>query len=436
LINRKQSFIHWHSIDKSVTQERDSETQGKLTESICPKALLSKLVISSSSGILEVVSCDAVWRIYIEGGQLVFASHSINPLDVLDRHLRDFSRIVPAIDGEARKAIRSMASNDGSRQDLPYSYQAVRLLKDHNHLNSEQATYLIKRLSQEALESYLLLVSGEYRFISCSAPLPAISRLDLLLLVQECQYRIKAWRSLGPDIWSPYQRLYYFSQGEAQRQTYSEKIEKYGGALRGSSFRKLSVLLGQDELSLAQELYPEITQKTILLREPISPYHLFPRFSDRFPSSDLELSNDDPYNPQEFADQFLIENKTGSMSQYTVICIDDSPAMLKMVQRYLIQEKLCPILIDDPIKALVKVLRSNPNLILLDIEMPRMDGYDLCRMLRKHPQLKDTPIIMVTGRSGLINRAKAKVVGATDYLTKPFNSSELSSKVFRYLESA
>ena len=80
------------------------------------------------------------------------------------------------------------------------------------------------------------------------------------------------------------------------------------------------------------------------------------------------------------------------------------------------------------------MLKSNPSLILLDVEMPRMDGYDLCRMLRKHPQLRTTPIIMVTGRTGLFNRAKAKVVGATDYLTKPFDAAELSEKVFRYLQ--
>lgn len=419
-----------------MKQAIDIAIKGKLTRDTSPKALLSQLVTSSSSGILEVVSCDTVWQICVEEGQLVFASHSINPVDVLDQHLQDFSRIVPAINPKIRQDVRALFHHYDAQQDLPFSYQAIRWLQDQNCLNAEQAMLLIKKLSQEALESYLLLVAGDYQFIYRSTSFNPMSRLDLLLLVQECQYRIKAWRDLGPEIWSPYQGLYYFSQSELQRQSGSAKLEKYGDVLRGLSFRKLAVILGQDELCLAQDLYSEIAEKTIVLREPIAPYHLFPRFSDRFPRAESQLSSDVSYNPQEFADQFLIENRTGAMSQYTVICIDDSPAMLKMVQRYLIQEQLCPVLIDDPIKALVKVIKSNPSLILLDVEMPRMDGYDLCRMLRKHPQLKDTPIIMVTGRSGFINRAKAKVVGATDYLTKPFDSSELSNKVFRYLESA
>lgn len=418
-----------------MKQAIDIEIKGNLTKDTPPKALLSKLVMASSSGILEVSSCDAVWRIYIEGGRLVFASHSINPLDVFDQNLKDFSRIAPAINGEVRESIRAMAAHYDAEQDLPFSYQAIRFLKDQRHLNLDQVTQLIKQVSQEVLESFLLLVSGEYRFISSSAPFNPLSCLDLLLLVQECQYRIQAWRNLGPEIWSPYQGLYYFSQSEVQRQPASEILTKCGETLKGLSFRTLAVRLGQDELSLAQELYSEIANNTIVLREPVAPYHLFPRFTDRFPIADPQVISEISYNPQEFADQFLVENKSGSISEHTVICIDDSPAMLKMVQRYLMREKLCPILIDDPVKALVKVIKSNPHLILLDVEMPRMDGYDLCRMLRKHPQLRDTPIIMVTGKSGLINRAKAKVVGATDYLTKPFNASELSNKVLRHLES-
>ena len=325
-----------------MKQATNLQTQGKLTQSTHPKALLSKLVMSSSSGILEIASYDAVWRIYIEGGKLVFASCSITPLDALDRHLRDFSRIVPALNRDVRGKIRSMSSAYDSGQDLPFSYEAIRVLENQNHIDSSQVISLIKRLSQEALESYLLLVAGEYRFIEISTSLQASAHLDLLLSVQECQYRIQAWRNLGPDIWSPYQRPYYFSQGELQRQSVPERFEKYVGALRGFSLRQLAVMLGQDELSLAQTLAPEIAKKNILLREPKPPYDMFPRFSDQFSSIEVASETNISYNAQEFADQFLIENKTGSTSRYTVICIDDSPAVLKMVQRYLIPRQAVP----------------------------------------------------------------------------------------------
>jgi two-component system, chemotaxis family, response regulator PixG len=70
----------------------------------------------------------------------------------------------------------------------------------------------------------------------------------------------------------------------------------------------------------------------------------------------------------------------------------------------------------------------------LDVGMPRVDGYELCRLLRKHPLFKKIPIIMVTGNTGLIDRARAKMSGTTDYMTKPFTQADLLKMVFRHLE--
>ena len=79
-------------------------------------------------------------------------------------------------------------------------------------------------------------------------------------------------------------------------------------------------------------------------------------------------------------------------------------------------------------------MRVKPDLILLDVGMPKVDGYELCRLLRKHPMFKKTPIIMVTANTGLIDRARAKIAGTTDYMTKPFTQDQLLKMVFRYLE--
>ena len=90
-------------------------------------------------------------------------------------------------------------------------------------------------------------------------------------------------------------------------------------------------------------------------------------------------------------------------------------------------------MVNDPVRALMQVVRSKPDLVLLDVEMPNLDGYELCSLLRRHPTFRSTPIIMVTGNTGFINRAKAKLVGASGYLTKPFTQSELLKIVFKHL---
>ncbi|NJL83410.1 MAG: response regulator [Chloroflexaceae bacterium] len=81
----------------------------------------------------------------------------------------------------------------------------------------------------------------------------------------------------------------------------------------------------------------------------------------------------------------------------------------------------------------MKVLKVKPDLILLDVGMPNIDGYKLCSLIRKNRLFKDTPIVMVTGHKSLIDKTRARLAGATDFLSKPFSSTELLDMVYQYL---
>lgn len=118
---------------------------------------------------------------------------------------------------------------------------------------------------------------------------------------------------------------------------------------------------------------------------------------------------------------------------YTIACIDDSPTVLQAINSFLDDKIFSVLMIDDPVKALMQVIRNKPDLILLDVTMPNLDGYELCSLLRRHPDFKNTPIIMVTSNTGFIDRAKAKLVRASGYLTKPFGQSDLLKIIFKYL---
>ncbi len=134
------------------------------------------------------------------------------------------------------------------------------------------------------------------------------------------------------------------------------------------------------------------------------------------------------------------ENKNNKVTEpfvkkslYTIACIDDSQTVLNSIKLFLGENAFSVVTINDPLKALMQILRSKPDLILLDVEMPNLDGYELCSLLRRHSAFKETPIIMVTGRTGFIDRAKAKMVRASGYLTKPFTQPELLKVVFKHI---
>lgn len=121
--------------------------------------------------------------------------------------------------------------------------------------------------------------------------------------------------------------------------------------------------------------------------------------------------------------------------QYQIFCIDDSPTVLRTIRSFLEGYNFSAIVLDDPLNALRELTRTQPDLILLDVNMPKIDGYKLCRLLRNHALLKNTPVIMVTGNKGIVDRAKAKLAGATDYLTKPFPKTEFLDVIFKYLDA-
>ena len=85
----------------------------------------------------------------------------------------------------------------------------------------------------------------------------------------------------------------------------------------------------------------------------------------------------------------------------------------------------------------LKVLATlTPNLILLDVNMPRMDGYKLCKMIKGHAKTQDIPVVMLSGKDGMFDKLRGKLAGCNDYISKPFESADLLQHVASYVGSA
>jgi twitching motility two-component system response regulator PilG len=117
----------------------------------------------------------------------------------------------------------------------------------------------------------------------------------------------------------------------------------------------------------------------------------------------------------------------------TVLVVDDSPTVRKIVQMTLQRERIRVITAGDGLSALTSVADEMPALILLDIQLPRMDGYHICQIIRKNLQFRTIPIIMLSGKDGLFDKMRGRLAGSTEYLTKPFDSVELIQTVKKHL---
>ena len=123
------------------------------------------------------------------------------------------------------------------------------------------------------------------------------------------------------------------------------------------------------------------------------------------------------------------------MDEPVVLVVDDSPTVRKIVQLTLQREHIRVVTAGDGLSALAAVNDEQPDLILLDIMLPRMDGYNICQIIRKNMSFKDIPIIMLSGKDGLFDKMRGKLAGSSEYMTKPCDSAEVVQVVKRYLDS-
>ncbi len=117
------------------------------------------------------------------------------------------------------------------------------------------------------------------------------------------------------------------------------------------------------------------------------------------------------------------------MHRKKILLVDDSSTILMMEKFILRNDPYVLITASNGEEAVQKAISERPDLILLDVVMPRMSGFEACRLIRDHEAAKDIPIIMVTTRGEAQNVETGWVVGCTDYVTKPINATELLAKV-------
>lgn len=120
-------------------------------------------------------------------------------------------------------------------------------------------------------------------------------------------------------------------------------------------------------------------------------------------------------------------------SRLLVACVDDSPLVCKALEQIITPQGYRFISITDSAKAVPMLLKCKPDFIFLDLMMPVTNGYELCGRLRKTPRFKKVPIVILTGRDGLIDRMRAKLVGSTSFLSKPVEKEPVLTIIDKYL---
>ncbi|MEH2011751.1 response regulator [Nostoc sp.] len=348
-----------------------------------PLSLLKKITGKSVTGCLQVFSTSGCWSIYVDEGKLIYASYSEKMFEPLYRNLQRLSQEISTLPGGIKEQLRAIFETGIENQAIPNpDYLAICWLVNQKYISPSQAAILIEELALEVLESFLNLEEGSYEFIpeSFLDDMPKFCHLNLRLLVERCQTP----RSVG------------VSEREV------------------ATYRQTSPTSQSHPSQLFQinQLKPKITSKSSRTNNYKPPAYSI--------------------NTNEYRDQRITQPPVDK-KVYTIFCIDDSPTVLNAIKSYLDEQTFSVVGVTDSLKALMQIIRTKPDIILLDISMPHLDGYELCSLLRKHSHFKNTPVIMVSEKVGFLDRAKAKMVRASGYLTKPFTQGDLLKVIFKHI---
>jgi two-component system, chemotaxis family, response regulator PixG len=373
--------------------------------------LLEDFANRKANGFLKATANGVSWFIYLNDGKIFYANFSIDPLDRLELYMSQVLKahhqnIDPHIFDKLRQRIAGAKLDDFYPS---YDYQSLYSLVRKQQLSAADASSIVREITKETMRSFLLLTEFNYSFVIDNRQFPILCSTNFLSLSKECQDEINDWRALGSRIYSPYQRPFVLKKNDDQSKY--DFLQKF---LVGVDFSHLALQLNRPAIKVAQSLEPLIAAGVVGLRPPKSQYTKLPKLAKT--ESDQDLSFD------------MI-----SATQYKIVCIDDSPTILQRMNDFLDSAYFEIFPVQDSGSALTKIITVKPHAILMDIDMPYIDGYKLCTMVRRNSEFKNTPIIMVTSNSGFIDRARAKFCGATDYMTKPFTQVALNDMVFKYV---
>jgi twitching motility two-component system response regulator PilG len=128
------------------------------------------------------------------------------------------------------------------------------------------------------------------------------------------------------------------------------------------------------------------------------------------------------------------DTKEGGLNGVKVMVIDDSKTIRRTAETLLRKEGCEVVTATDGFEALAKISDTQPQIIFVDIMMPRLDGSQTCALIKNNQMFKSTPVIMLSSKDGLFDKARGRIVGSEQYLTKPFTREELLGAIRRHVD--
>ncbi len=385
---------------------------------------LSKLVHhleQQGEGELRVTSSVGVWKFYLADGRLLFPSGEVHPVRRLRRALRQHL-------SKWQWYVDPVWQSDPQSWEIPLVEWAMA----QNKLSPIQVKLVLRTVLQECLFELICDVNGEsewqpfkreisplYRFV-------ALSVIEIQTLLNKMNNMCELWQTYSMGYFSP-TLAPVLSESDT-----NEQLPVSRDFLRGEmNLWDLAIEHKQSPTQLINSLLPLIEKGTVALEKiPDLPLPL----KEQLATTPAVAAKPAVKAQQNVSNFLRPQNSVTKTSKAPLIaCIDDSPVLAHTLKKILSSAGYRTLSIPEPMRGFAQLIEHKPDLILLDLMLPNADGYSVCKFLRETPVFEKTPILILTGKNSSINRVKARLAGATEFLTKPPHKETLLRMIRMYL---
>lgn len=355
-------------------------------------------------------------NLYFQRGYLIWGTGGVHPVR---RWCRQLSQFCP------NPAIAPFAENEKFTQSWDYDSLAASLSQDKIYSKSieitvkELVTEIFFDLHQQWSKFFHSSLQMKFNYVHPASMKTSWIGVSLHETWMQALYEWKEWQQSGLEYYSPNQAPLIKNAKELQRQvlptTYQNLIVMMNGR---QTLRDLATKTKKPLLTIAQSCIPYVDQELIELLEIGDSQPALQSGLTALPSSFSSL----PSGSKQFRNTAPL-----------IAHVDDRPEEGQLMSQILAQLGYRGIHIQDSIQALSLMLEHKPDLIFLDLVMPIINGYEACAQLRRISKFKDTPIIILTSNDGIIDRVRAKIVGSTDFMSKPIKPEKVQVVLQKFL---
>jgi len=380
-------------------QHFSATKQIKFFESLKESRFSGQLVISDKQ--------EHTWVLYLYLGRIVYASGGVHPVRRWRRHVVAYC---PERLTNLEELQLSLAKIAKEESRISWEYQLLSVWIDQNKIGREQATKVIRATVIEVLFDVTQSMEVYCELVKDNLLTTRLILIDAEQVIKESNKLYSSWQDAkvadrSPDL-APTIRQHEALKNKTSSQVYQNLSQLLDGK---QTLRDLSVRMRRDVATVARSLLPYIQMGLVQL----------------VAVDDIAPPVSTPVAQKLF--------KTQTPRRLTIACIDDSPIICQTMESIINDAGYNFISEMDGLRAIAVLLSRKPDLIFLDLVMPNTNGYEICSQLRKLSFFKQTPIVILTGNDGIVDRVRARMVGSTDFLGKPAQPEQVLNTIEKYV---